>query len=58
MDEARQVAPRFYERFHREAKVQRRLRHPVTVRLLDLDVEADGLHYMVQEYVDGRTVSA
>ncbi|MCB9553599.1 MAG: serine/threonine protein kinase, partial [Myxococcales bacterium] len=48
--------PDLSARFHREAKVQRRLRHPVTVRLLDLDVEADGLHYMVQEYVDGRTL--
>ena len=50
--------PDLSARFHREARVQRRLRHPVTVRLLDFDVEADGLHYMVQEFVDGRTLKA
>ncbi len=50
--------PGMIDRFHREAKLQRRLRHPAFVRLLDFDVEPDGLQYMVQEFVDGRTLKA
>ncbi len=48
--------PDLSARFHREARVQRRLRHPATVRMLDFDIEDDGLHYMVQEFVEGRTL--
>lgn len=43
-------------RFRREARVQARLRHPATTRLLTFGREADGLYYMVQEFVDGRTL--
>lgn len=44
-----------HARFRREMAVQRRLNHPVTVRLLDFD-EQDDFAYMVQEYVPGRTL--
>lgn len=45
-------------RFRREARLQAGLRHPVIVRLLDLGEDEDGLVYMVQEYVGGRTLQA
>lgn len=43
-------------RFRREAQMQSRLRHPAIVRLLDFGRE-DDLIYMVQEFVDGRTLT-
>ena len=44
-------------RFVREAQVQAHLRHPACVMLLDFGEEPDGIFYMVQEYVDGRTLA-
>ncbi len=46
------------DRFRREAKVQARLRHPATVRLLSYGIEPDGLAYAVLEFVEGRTLGA
>ena len=45
------------ERFRREAVVQARLRHPAIVRMIHFG-EDDGLQFMVQEFVEGRTLDA
>ncbi|MBM4320881.1 MAG: serine/threonine protein kinase, partial [Deltaproteobacteria bacterium] len=44
-------------RFEREAQVVARLTHPHTVRLFDYGVEQDGTLFMVQELVQGRTLT-
>lgn len=44
-------------RFHREARVMARLRHPNIVRVIDVDKSGD-LHYFVMEYIDGRSLGA
>jgi serine/threonine protein kinase len=41
------------ERFHREVKAAARLEHPNIVAAHDAD-EADGIHYLVMQFVDGR----
>ena len=46
----------FTARFHREAKASSRLSHPCSVGVTDFGEEADGLLYLVMEYVDGRTL--
>jgi len=43
------------ERFHREARVVAALDHPNIVRAYDAD-EADGLHFLVMEHVDGASL--
>lgn len=48
----------FGERFRREARVLMRLHHPHIVRVYDYDRTADGLVYLVQEFVAGRTLNA
>jgi len=40
------------KRFQREAKAVARLAHPNVVAIFDAD-EADGIHYLVMEYIDG-----
>ncbi|MCB9552111.1 MAG: serine/threonine protein kinase [Myxococcales bacterium] len=46
-------------RFRREARLQDELRHPAIVKLRDFGRrEEDGLCFMVQEFVDGRTLDA
>jgi formylglycine-generating enzyme len=45
----------FVRRFHREAQLAERLAHPNVVRTL-ADGEEDGQHYLVMEYVEGRTL--
>jgi hypothetical protein len=49
--------PDFLGRFQREAKAVASLRHPNIVRVYDFDV-ADGLYYMVMEFIDGHTLKA
>ncbi len=44
-------------RFVREARLQAELRHPGCVMLLDCG-ETEGLFYLVQEFVDGRSLKA
>jgi serine/threonine protein kinase/tetratricopeptide (TPR) repeat protein len=51
----------FFERFLREAEIGRRVRHANVVRTLDVDEFVDGTtrrHFLVMEYVEGRTLRA
>ncbi|HLE64226.1 MAG TPA: serine/threonine-protein kinase, partial [Pyrinomonadaceae bacterium] len=45
-------------RFRREGQAARRFRHPNAVTVYDLRTAADGVIYMVMEYVDGLTLDA
>ncbi len=47
--------PRFAERFTREAQALARLNHPNIVTVYDFG-EADGLYYLLMEYVDGMNL--
>ncbi|MGH7963459.1 MAG: serine/threonine protein kinase [Candidatus Binatia bacterium] len=42
-------------RFSREARVIARLKHPNIVRVIDFDRE-ENLHYLVMEYIEGKTL--
>ena len=44
-------------RFHREAIATSRIRHPHIVDVADFDVDGDGGHFIVMEYLDGRDLS-
>ncbi len=48
--------PDFLEMFLDEARIAARIHHPHVVEILDLG-EADGLSFMVMEYVEGETLS-
>ncbi|HLL73437.1 MAG TPA: serine/threonine-protein kinase, partial [Pyrinomonadaceae bacterium] len=43
-------------RFQREGRAARRFRHPNAVTVYDLRTGADGLTYMVMEYVEGHSL--
>ncbi|HKP73847.1 MAG TPA: serine/threonine-protein kinase, partial [Pyrinomonadaceae bacterium] len=43
-------------RFQREGRAARRFRHPNAVTVYDLRTTADGLTYMVMEYVEGESL--
>src|SRR5918911_3809313 len=43
-------------RFQREGQAARRFRHPNAVQVYDLRASADGLTYMVMEFVEGHTL--
>ena len=43
-------------RFRREGQAARRFRHPNAVTVYDLRTAADGMIYMVMEYVEGHTL--
>jgi serine/threonine-protein kinase len=45
-------------RFRREGQAARRFRHPNAVTVYDLRTTAEGMIYMVMEYVEGRTLDA
>lgn len=49
--------PTFIERFRREARAVGALRHPNIVQVIDFDT-ADGMYYMVMEYLQGETLKA
>jgi serine/threonine protein kinase len=42
-------------RFHREAKLAKKMSHPHVVRIFD-DGVADGIHYIVMELAEGKTL--
>ncbi len=44
-------------RFRREAAVLKAIDHPAIVRLLEIGVEADGVVFLVTEYVEGETLA-
>ncbi len=46
------------DRFHRERQVLARLEHPHIARLLDGGSTADGVPYLVMEFVDGMALDA
>ena len=44
-------------RFHREAIAASRSRHPHIVEVADFDVDDDGSHFIVMEYLDGHDLA-
>lgn len=48
--------PVFLKRFEREAVLARQLQHPKAVRIDDIDVSEDGQHFIVMEYIEGRSL--
>lgn len=47
------AAPQFFERFKREAEVASKLNHPNIITVFDFGRAADGLCYIVMEYLQG-----
>jgi serine/threonine-protein kinase len=45
------------KRFHQEARAASRLNHPNTISIIDFGQTADGLLYLVMEFVRGRTMT-
>jgi serine/threonine-protein kinase len=45
-------------RFHREARAASQLKHPHILEVFDVNKTPDNLHYIVQEYLDGKPLSA
>jgi serine/threonine protein kinase len=52
---SRAADPQFLGRFRREARLAWQLHHPNVVRTFQAG-EADGLHYLVMEYLEGETL--
>jgi serine/threonine-protein kinase len=48
--------PEFVERFYKEGKAAARLGHNNIVQAIDVGSTADGFHYFVMEYVEGKTL--
>jgi serine/threonine protein kinase len=48
--------PSFVNRFRREAQAAARLNHPNLVSVYDTGSD-DGVHFIVMEYVEGRTLA-
>ncbi len=49
-------ADQYVERFHREARLAAKIRHPNVITVHDVDRTPDGTTYMVLEFVDGETL--
>jgi serine/threonine protein kinase len=47
--------PDFVERFRREAAIAAKLHHPNVVQIYDIG-ERDGLHYIIMQFVEGRSL--
>jgi serine/threonine protein kinase len=52
---SRAKAPQLLARFRREARLSMRLKHPNVVRSFQVG-EANGVHYLVMEHLDGETL--
>jgi serine/threonine-protein kinase len=48
---------KYRRRFAREAELAGRMRHPNVVGVLDAGITPEGLHYLVMEYAEGRTLA-
>jgi serine/threonine-protein kinase len=48
--------PDFVERFHKEGKAAARLSHNNIVQAIDVGTTAEGYHYFVMEFVEGKTL--
>ena len=48
--------PEFSKRFTLEASVVSRLKHPNTITVYDYGETADGVYFMVMEYLEGKTL--
>lgn len=44
-------------RFEREARAAARLQSPHVVRVMDVDVTSDGMHFIVMEYLEGHDLA-
>ena len=55
--EVAQLSREYAHRFDREIRVVRSLRHPNIVRVLDSGQTAEGLRYLVMDYVEGGTLA-
>jgi serine/threonine-protein kinase len=49
-------SPEFIERFYKEGRAAARLSHNNIVQAIDVGSTADGLHFFVMEYVEGKTL--
>jgi serine/threonine-protein kinase len=49
-------SPEFVERFYKEGRAAARLSHNNIVQAIDVGSSADGLHFFVMEYVEGKTL--
>jgi eukaryotic-like serine/threonine-protein kinase len=52
------ISEEMIARFHREARVAGALKHPNILTVFDVNKTPENLHYIVQEYLDGRPLSA
>ncbi|HEY4058689.1 MAG TPA: protein kinase [Kofleriaceae bacterium] len=50
--------PKTQKRFEREASLAGKLHHPNVVGVIDVGETDDGIHYMVMEYAEGRTLGS
>ena len=48
--------PEVSERFIKEVQIASKLKHPNVVTIFDFGKTADGIYYMVQEFIDGHTL--
>ncbi len=51
------LSPSLVDRFRRERQILANIDHPNVARLFDGGTTADGVPYLVMEYVDGRSIS-
>lgn len=52
------VDPKIAVRFDREAELAGRLHHPNVIGVIDVGETPDGVHYMVMEFAEGRSLEA
>ncbi|HEY4179627.1 MAG TPA: protein kinase [Kofleriaceae bacterium] len=50
--------PKTQKRFEREASLAGKLHHPNVVGVIDVGETDDGIHFMVMEYAEGRTLGS